>query len=567
MIKNFKVRVVTILVILVAAAFTIAPNFQEVKPGEKNPAGRLKYGLDIQGGLHLVMGVDINGVVVQAAKRLASTLETYLQEKGVNAASVSSRIDENFDSPIFTVQLAGEADADKATEVIEEFYTNVLQVIEQEGSKITLRYLDSYLTLTKSRTLDQAIETIRNRIDEFGVSEPSITAQGSDRILVQLPGISDATRAKDLINKAAFLEFQLVSQNVPAELNTWIEEAQTAGDYDLAKMKSYSKFVARLNTDLEGKLPKDTKVVFGKAPGAATLTAGKVPYLVTATVDITGDDLKNAQVSYDDFGNPEVNLSFNPVGANKFAEVTGANVNRQLAIILDQVVYSAPNIQTRIGGGNARITLGSGGDYQKNLEEAKVLSMALRAGALPAQLEQLEERTVGPTLGKDSIEAGKQAIMFGGIFVLLFMMIYYKGFGVIASIALILNVYLIIGLLTALDATLTLPGIAGIALTIGMAVDANVIIFERIKEELARGQNFRKAVADGFGHAFSAIFDANITTGIVCVILMYFGTGPVRGFAVTLLCGLVTSMFTAIFVSRTIFDFIFVKMKAKKLAV
>lgn len=567
MIKSLKIRIITILVIVIAAAVTIYPNFQDVKPGEKTTAKRLKYGLDIQGGLHLVMGVDINSVVSQSARRMTSTIETYLKEKSIAVTSVTTVDDKEFEAPVFHLEFADASGVEAAKPVISDFYGNVLQIIEESGNKLSLRYLDSYLKLTKTRTLDQAIETIRNRIDEFGVSEPSITAQGTDRILVQLPGINDSTKAKELINKAAYLEFQLVEQNIPAELPKWITDAEEAGKYSLAQLKSYSKYVTRLNNDLRSKLPKDTKLVFGKAEGAATLTTGKIPYLVTDTVNITGDDLKNASVSYDDFGNPEVNLSFNPVGAKKFGDTTGANINRQLAIVLDQVVYSAPNIQSRIGGGNARITLGGGADYQKNLDEAKVLSMALRAGALPAQLEQLEERTVGPTLGADSIAAGKKAILFGGLFVLLFMMIYYKAFGVIASLALMLNVYLIVGLLTALDATLTLPGIAGIALTIGMAVDANVIIFERIKEELARGQNYRKAVEDGFGHAFSAIFDANITTGIVCVILMYFGTGPVRGFAVTLLCGLVTSMFTAIFVSRTVFDVIFVKMKAKKLAV
>lgn len=565
MIKNLRLRVITILVILVAAAVTVYPNFQDVKEGEK--VKRLKYGLDIQGGLHLVMGVDIESVVKKSAKRMGTTLESFLKEKGITVGSVLVQEESEYGSPTFTIPLSSSDQLNLAKEEIDDTYGNMLQEVSEENNTLVLRYLDSYLKLTKTRTLEQSIETIRNRIDEFGVSEPSITAQGSDRILVQLPGLSDAKNAKDLINKAAFLEFQLVETNVPPQLMTWITEAEEKGSYNLESLKSYSKYVSRLNKDLAEKLPKDTKLAFGKAEGAKTLAAGKIPYLLTTTVNITGDDLKNASVGYDDFGTPIVSLSFNPIGAKKFGDITGANINRQLAIVLDQVVYSAPNIQSRIGGGNAQITLGANSDYQKNLEEAKLLSMALRAGALPAQLEQLEERTVGPTLGHDSIEAGKRAIMFGGLFVLLFMLIYYKGFGVIASIALILNVFLIIALLTALDATLTLPGIAGIALTIGMAVDANVIIFERIKEELARGQNYRKAMQDGFGQAFSAIFDANITTGIVCVILMYFGTGPVRGFAVTLLCGLVTSMFTAIFVSRTVLDIIFIKWKKERLAI
>ncbi|MAF93009.1 MAG: protein translocase subunit SecD [Bdellovibrionota bacterium] len=565
MIKSLQKRALLILVVVATCIYSLYPNFTE--PTEGDSKKRIKYGLDIKGGLHIVMGVDINGVVDQASKRLASTLEQYFKDEKVGVSSVDLTKDEDLDLPFFSVNLSGAGDLEKAEKVISDYYSNVLQVVSAEDSKIELKYLDSYLELTKTRTLEQAIETIRNRVDEFGVAEPSITAQGSDRILIQLPGLKDVSQAKALINKAAFLEFQLVEQQIPPELPTWIDEAEKAGEYTLEKLDSYSKYVAQLNSDLAEKLPKNTKLVFGKLDNAATLKAGKIPYLVSDDASLNGDDLKNASVAYDEFGSPEVNLSFNPVGAKKFADITGANVNRQLAVILDGVVYSAPNIQTRIGGGNARITLGRGADYQKTLDEAKVLSMALRAGALPAQLEQLEERTVGPTLGHDSIEAGKNAILLGGLLVLLFMLFYYKGFGVIANIALVLNILFIFGMLTALDATLTLPGLAGIALTIGMAVDANVIIFERIKEELARGQNYRKAVEDGFGHAFSAIFDANITTGVVCVILMYFGTGPVRGFAVTLLCGLVTSMFTSIFVSRTICDFLFVKLQWKKLAI
>ena len=565
MIQSLRNRFLLIFAVLGLCLYTIYPNF--VTPQENDGLKRVKYGLDIKGGLHIVMGVDVDSVEEKAAKRLATSLQQSFSEEGVVVNSVDASQDPDLNAPVFNVQLKEAGQLDKAREVISNIYGNVLQEIAAEPSALKLQYFDSYLQLNKKRTLEQAIETLRNRIDEFGVSEPSITAQGSDRILIQLPGLKDVSQAKALINKAAYLEFQLVELNIPPELGTWISEAETSGGYSLESLDSYSAYVTKLNNDLKDKLPKNTKLVFGKAENAATLKSGKIPYLVTDNIGLTGDDLKNASVAYDEFGNPEVNLSFSPVGANKFAEITGANVNRQLAIILDQVVYSAPNINSRIGGGNARVTLGRGADYQRTLEEAKVLSMALRAGALPAQLEQLEERSVGPTLGADSIEAGKNAILFGGLAVLLFMLVYYKGFGVIANIALLINVVLILGLLTALDATLTLPGIAGIALTIGMAVDANVIIFERIKEELARGLSYRKAIEDGFGQAFSAIFDANITTAAVCVILMYFGTGPVRGFAVTLLCGLVTSMFTSIFVSRSLCDYLFVKLQWKKLSI
>ncbi|MFK8139450.1 MAG: protein translocase subunit SecD [Bdellovibrionales bacterium] len=573
MIKSIKARIIIVLGVLIAAAITMYPNFADKDKLENSDwmfsKSALKFGLDLQGGLHLVMGVDMDSVIEISSQRLTGTLKEFLTEEGVSVNSVKL-VPQEGTYPQFSVELASSGDIEKAEEALDSDYGQTLQVLDTQGAVMSLRYLDLFVKDLKKRTLEQAIETIRNRIDEFGVSEPSITAQGDERVLVQLPGakISEIENAKALINKAAYLEFQLVEAQTPEELPLWIEEAEKAGGYKLGENElKYSQYVDRLNKDIREKLPENTEIIFGKAENVQSLTVAKVPYLVRKDTNLDGDSLKSAKVDYDEFGNPVVSLNFNPVGAKKFADITGDNVGRLLAIVLDQVVYSAPNLQERIGGGRAQITLGRGRDPQATLNEAKILSMALRAGALPARLEQLEERTVGPTLGADSIEAGKKAVTLGFVLVLVFMLFYYKGFGVIANIALLVNIFLVLALLTALGATLTLPGIAGIALTVGMAVDANVIIFERIKEELARGQNYKKAMEDGFGHAFSAIFDANITTGVVCIILMYFGTGPVRGFAVTLLCGLVTSMFTAIFLSRTIFEYCFNKLGIKKIAV
>jgi preprotein translocase subunit SecD len=251
-------------------------------------------------------------------------------------------------------------------------------------------------------------------------------------------------------------------------------------------------------------------------------------------------------------------------GARQMSQLTKANIENQMAIVLDKVVKSAPTIQSEIAG-SGQITLG-GRDYQKTMDEGKLIATALRAGALPAALTQLEERTVGPTLGIDAINKGKKAGLVGMILIVVFMLLYYRQLGIVANIALGLNVLFLLSILSSLQATLTLPGVAGIVLTLGMAVDANVIIFERIKEELRKGAGTMAAIKDGFGHAVSAIFDANITTAIVCIVLMYYGTGPVRGFAVTLLCGILTSMFTAIFVSRTILEFMVVRMGIKTIA-
>lgn len=564
MIQSLSARLTLIVVILVAALISFLPNMVDVGENWVFSQQKINYGLDIRGGLHLVMGVDVDGVLEEKTNRLSSTLEEFFKTEGTPVQKIS--VTGEGSNVQLTVNLKQAADMDSIRALIGRSYASVLQEIDASDISVTLKYTDLHRKTLTEGVIGQAIEIIRNRVDAKGVGEPSITAQGNDRILIQLPGIENATETKELINKTAKLEFQMVAQEVPAELATWIEEAEKAGQYDV-KSLTYAKYIQRLNKDLKAKLPEKTEIVFQKDPSVKSIEDAKIPYLLKTDTGLGGDDLKDAFVAYDEYNNPIVSLSFNPLGSKKFADLTGANINRQMAIVLDRVVYTAPSIQDRIAGGNAQITLGAGEDYQSQLDEAKTIALALRAGALPASLEQLEERTIGPSLGEDSIKAGKVAIMVGGIFVLIFMLVYYRGYGVIANIALILNIFFILALLTALGATLTLPGIAGIALTIGMAVDANVIIFERIKEEIARGQNFRKATQDGFAHAFSAIFDANITTAVVCIILMYFGSGPVRGFAVTLLCGLATSMFTAIFVSRTFMDLIYNRFKWKKLAI
>lgn len=560
MIESLRVRFWIIFIVFIAAAVKFLPNVADVSKVSWLPQKKINYGLDIQGGLHLVMGVDVEGSLKEKTLRLSEDLKGQFSEakiEGVQSVQASSDKGDEI-----TISVSGEQNIGAVKEDLNKNHGGVLQVVDVTGSSLKVRYLDTWLIRYKKDIIDQAIETIRNRIDEFGVSEPSITSQGENRILIQLPGIDDANRAKDLINRTARLDFMLVSEEMkPGELDKLIGEAEAKGGYDLSKIR-YSEYVNRINEDLKGKIPEKTAVFFGLAQNAASLEVGKVPYLLTTGSGLSGEDLRDAGITFDEYGAPAVSLSFDPGGAKKFGEITGANVNKQMAIVLDKVVKTAPSIRSRIATGSAQITLGAGGRNRNDLlAEAKLISMALKAGALPASLEQLEERSVGPTLGKDSIEKGKIATVVGAALVFLFMLIWYKGFGILADIALAFNILILLAVLASIGATLTLPGIAGIALTVGMAVDSNVVIFERIREELKKGIPLQAAIREGFDKAFSAVFDANTMTLAVCLILMYYGTGPIRGFAVTLTIGLAASLFTAIFVTRAFLDQVVGKMK------
>ena len=367
---------------------------------------------------------------------------------------------------------------------------------------------------------DRALEIIRNRIDQFGVRETSIQRQGSDEIVVQLPGVTERERAIDLIGKTALLEFKLVTS-------------------DMEKLKQA----------MEGNVPDGLELKYTEED--------KEPVLLEKQVVLTGDSLTNASVRFNqsEFNEPIVGLEFNAEGAKKFAQITADNIGRRLAIVLDGKVQSAPRIKEAIPSGEAVIT----GRF--SIDAAKDLALVLRVGALPAPMHIEEERTVGPLLGKDSINKGLKASLVGGMLVFIFMAVYYLLAGIISDVALLMNLLMILGglgilpvLFPGISATLTLPGIAGMALSLGMAVDANVLINERIREEMGSGKSLRTAIANGYDKAFSAIFDSNLTTLIAAFLLFQFGTGPIRGFAVTLTIGLIASMFTAIVVTRTIFE-------------
>jgi len=557
---NLKARWAVILIVLAIATYWLLPSFIKFEESSAMAKHKLVLGLDIQGGSHLVMGVDVQAVVQERAIRTAKNLEAEFKDNGIQVLGVTTtgEVKTNIE-----VQVAGASQKEQVLKLVQDRYGSTLQVIESKDNIIRLNFFEATMIEMKKQVLNESIEVIRNRIDEFGVAEPSIVAQGENRILVQLPGIQDSARAKELINRTAKLDFRIVSHELPGEkLAQLISEAEKKGAYQLGGEKGlgYAAYVKKINEDLAAQLPKNAKVVFEKMDSAATLEAGKQPYVVMTDTNLSGKDLEDAAVRPDEYGKPEVTFSFTVEGRKQFAEITGRAAGGQIAIVLDDVVKSAPSVKERIDSNSARITLGASRDYNATLNEASFIATALRAGALPAALEQLEERTVGPSLGADSVKKAGNAAIAGTLIVLLFLAFYYRSAGLVADIALSMNFFLTFAILNSLGATLTLPGIAGLALTVGMSVDANIVIFERIKEELQKGASQAAALREGFANSYSAVFDSNITAILTCIVLAYYGTGPVRGFAVTLMTGVICSMFTAVFVSRTILDTLIVKL-------
>lgn len=567
MIENNKIRWVIILFSLLLAGAWMAPNFYEFKEEQWWVSKeKLVYGLDIQGGLHLVMGVKTDEAIQEKVQSLIGDLKEALEKSEVKVTSIkplkenTGRVELSLEKP---------EDREKAKKVLEQEYPLMgsvrLRILKgSDEGVLTLGYNEVELIRLRKEIANQVVEVIRRRIDEFGVSEPIITIQGDDRVLVQLPGIQNSARARDIIQRTAKLEFRLVNQEIQTpQLLEWVKEAEEKNGYTLSLQLPYSEYVRKINEDLKDKIPENHLLVFQRAESSNSLLTGKIPVLVRTDSGVGGDILQTAFVSPDEFGNPQVSFNINVAGRKTFSELTGNNIKKPLAIILDKELKSMPIIQSRISD---RGSISMGRDNNQNIqEEAENIATVLRAGALPARLVKMEERTVGPTLGRDSIEKGKKAGILAGILVIIFMFLYYKTLGLVANAALCMNVLCLLALLTSLGATLTLPGVAGIILTIGMAVDANVIIYERLREELRKGSSLILAVRDGYKYALSAILDANITTAIVCVVLMSFGTGPIRGFAVTLFCGIITSIFTAVFVSRTILNTFIRKFQLKRL--
>lgn len=563
--ENLRGRTVLAIIGLIICIIWVAPNVINTDKIPWPSKKKLNYGLDIQGGLHLVMGADVAGVVKESAQRLAVSLKADFDREQIAVKEVRTPKPEEGE---FIVELADPGAKAKLIKTMEDRYGATLQKMAETDKEVTYRYYDAYLLDFKNKVIQQAIETIRNRIDEFGVAEPAIAQQGTDRILVQLPGMADAEKAKQLINTAAKLDFMLVEEEPRQDqLETWVKEAETAGNYNIAQLK-YTEYIARINKDLAAKLPKDTMLYFEKAQNATSMEVSKIPFLLRTDTNLGGDALTDAYVTFDpQYGSPQVALRFNSFGAVAFKNLTGANKGRRMAIVLDKVVKSAPVIQSEIGNGEAVITLGSGRNNEQMMNEAKMISTALRAGALPAALEQLEERRVGPSLGADSIKQAQYGSFLGAFLIFLFILFRYRAMGVVSTLGLSLNVFTTLAILTSLGATLTLPGIAGIALTVGFAVDANVLINERMREELRKGSSFALAIKEGYARAMSAILDSNITVASTAFVLLYFGTGPVRGFAVTLLIGIVATLFANVFITKVFVDTLVHKFGVKKMSV
>jgi preprotein translocase subunit SecD len=488
-------------VIAVLPSFTRVPDWW--------PLGApIRLGLDLRGGTHLLYGVDLDEAVRQSLRSAAREAELAVREAQVGAFTV------DVEGDAVLVRLADKGRQQEVRELLATRFPDLVmsEGLQASGADLALRLGERTRLDIRNNAVEQALQILRNRIDQFGVAEPTIQAQGDDEIVVQLPGVQDPQRAKELIGRTALLEFRFLAQGADAGT----PERPGPG----------------------------SETIPGRAEGGQRRS-----YVVEKRLVMTGDVLTDASVRRDVDGY-YVDFVLDPRGAALFGEATSRGVGRDLAIMLDGQVQSAPRIQEPITGGQGRIS----GRF--TVEEAQDLANVLRNGALPAPLDLREERTVGPSLGRDSIRAGVVSFATGSALVVLFMLLYYRGGGLIADVAVLANVLMLLALFAAFGFTLTLPGIAGIVLTVGMAVDANVLILERVREELREGKPARAAIDAGYERAWSAILDSNVTTFVSGLILFQFGSGPVRGFAATLCLGIVTTVITAVYGTRLVYDWI-----------
>ena len=512
---DIKLKGAIILIVLLGALYYAFPTYRAYQTGvdPQTVENKVNLGLDLQGGMYLDIEIKADDAGKEILRRTAEELEDLMIDEQVDFVEVR----QTSDSLIVEMESGRKVQLDQAP-----YDRFLVQFDQSDQSDLTfLKLRPEEADIIKENAVRQALEVLRNRIDSLGISEPSLQQQGVNNIVIQLPGLKDRDRAIELIGPQAVLQFQLVNNNA------------TPDSYNrLTEVVKYEEIWDKVTNKL----------------------ISKRPYVLEKKILMTGEFIRDARVRIDSQDNrPYVSLSFDSIGADKFAKITRRNVGRNMAIVLDDKVQSAPVIREAITGGEASIS------GQFTVEEADTLKIVLRSGSLPAPIEIREERTVGASLGEDSVNQGLNSLMIGSVLVLVFMLIYYRLAGVFAAVALIFNVILIISVLGAFGATLTLPGMAGIVLTIGMAVDANVLIFQRIREEIKRTENPRAAIQEGFGKAFRTILDANVTTLFAALALLQFGTGPIKGFAVTLSIGIIASMFTAIMVTRFFFDFVYLR--------
>ncbi|MGQ9672075.1 MAG: protein translocase subunit SecD [Candidatus Aminicenantales bacterium] len=515
--KGLRWKVILIIGVTILALYLIYP-----------PKEKINLGLDLQGGIHLVLQVMTEDAITIETDQEIARLQEQLKKKDLSPKGViKGKLGQ------ITIQGIPSDQEGKLRDLLDESFRDWDYILIGDSANLTMKSgVQQYL---KEQAVTQALETIRNRVDQFGVAEPTIQRQGmaGDRIIIELPGVDDPERVKNLIKTTAILEWKLVKAGPAADEQT-------------------------LLAPYGGSIPEDAEVLRGDPKR----TEGGY-YLLDRVAVVTGKDLRTVRRSVDEWNSPAVSFSLNPEGGRRFEKVTAENIGNSIAIVLDKKVISAPRVESRIPAASGGIIRG-----RFTIEEAEDLVVVLRAGALPASIKYLEERTIGPSLGADSVRKGLTSCVIGFLLVMAFMIFYYRLSGINAVIALLLNLILLGGALSYFKATLTLPGIAGIILTIGMAVDANVLIFERIREELRAGKSVISSIATGFSRAFRTILDANITTIIAAIFLFQFGTGPIKGFAVTLIIGICASMFTAVFVSRVIFDSMISKKKrATKLSI
>lgn len=508
---NFRI-VIFALAIVFGVAFSM-PSLLQSEGGKK-----VNLGLDLQGGLHMLLGVKTEEATTSRLKSIAASIKFFTDKNDILIDDLK------FDDTSISFLLLDTDDTNKMKEHLSS--VEGLNVI-YNGEDISMSFTQKEIIKTKKDAIDQAIETIRNRLDQFGLTEPIVAKQGEEKILVELAGIKTAAeeqRARELISRAAKLELMAVDEERAARVSVMDDdEAATYDDIIIPDVKNEEN-----------------------------------RYLVKKIPVLDGSMLTDAHVGFDQNNRPVINFTLNAEGAAIFGDFTGRSVGKRLAIVLDGKVYSAPNINERIGGGSGQIS----GDY--SVMEAKDLAIALRSGALLAPVYMMEKRSVGPSLGADSIKASLVALIGGFVLVIIFMVVYYKLAGIIANIALIANLFIILAVMSLFGATLTLPGMAGIVLTVGMAVDANVIISERIRELIYQGKSIHKAIEEGYSNAMRAILDANITTLIAAVVLYAYGTGAIKGFAITISIGILASMLTAILGTHGIYELLEKKIQKSK---
>ena len=582
--NTWHIRLIFTLGVVALAAYLFVPTFiyfrlsdAQLAEVQKDSAAFKKHvpswaqtshivpGLDLQGGVHMVLGVDLDKAISDKARRIASRMRDELTEKHIEFTSVDHLADEGKGDRVKVI-FKDEAALKTYETDLSARYADLAE-ISRDGKTVLFRVHPDWVNKIKSDAVDQTIKTITNRIDKMHVTEPSITKRGSDQVQVQLPGYTNPEEAKSLIGRTAQLEFQMCDdesdfmKNITglpewAKLNTAGFQRKDGNYVQDIYMEFPEENLSELRRFLAGKVPSELVVKFGHMNARAAESAKMRTYTLRADVDLTGDDLVNAQVA---MGSPEqpqpyVTIEFSPTGKQIFADLTTKSVGKRMAIVLEDIVDSAPVINEPITGGSAQITMGGSRTREEMLHDANQLALVLKAGALPAPVTFREERSVGATLGRDALQQAKWACLVGAIMVMVFMVFVYKLGGVFAMIAAYLNIFLVLAALSFFNGSLSLPGIAGLLLTVGMAVDANVIINERIREEFNAGKTARAAVEAGYASAFSAILDSNVSAFLTGLVLLEVGSGPVQNFATTLLIGIVSTMFTAVFVTRIFFD-------------